>query len=994
MAAGTSADEIDVSHEGLLAAQMDPYVRLDAVRDETGSIIDFVFIDANEAACEHTGIGREDLVGAHLLTLPPGHVGSGLFVQYCRVVDTGESMVLDDFTYDQELLRQERVYDLRAVKVADGLSCSWRDVSDRHQAAKQLADSEARFSLIADNTSDVLLLGDPQMNIHWVSNSITSAFGWAPGDTVGHAAADFIHPDDLPGVAAAVASASSAGPLRQRYRWRCADDSYRWVEAVGREIVMPAGERRLVVSLRDIDDRIRVEQRYRMIAENSSDVVFQSDLAGVIQWISPSVQDLLGRAPEAVVGTDALAMVDEADQPVVRSLRPGVYGGMPTSGAELRVVAADGTRLYVSAIAKPLRDASGSVIGAVVGWRNIDEQVRARREAEDMAKMYRLMVENTMDLVISLDTKAVIQWVSPSATRLLGYEPSELVGQFGGILINPEDLSTLLEAAAEAREGRPTVCRIRMRTVSGADTWVDADPRGNYDDAGNLVGGVIGVRDVNDEVHAQQALQLEVEFDALTGLAKRPLALALIQEMLEGPPAEEWALLCVGVNGLTAVNQAYTYAAGDEILRAVAQRLLAATGTSDSVARIAGDEFAVLIRDIASLTDAASEAERLLTAVRGPVTVDQDSINVTACAGIARATDQDAEGLLRDAAAAIRQAAANGPDRWGVLGGDVANKTRQDLKTQAMLRRAIEKDEIRAWFMPVIDLLDDQTRGYEALIRWVKEDGSVVGPVEFLEVAERSDLIIDIDRAALGQGLESLDTLPPAVWVAVNVSAASLSRGDLFEYLGGELARTGADPTRLHLEVTETALFHVTEAVQAMMQRVADLGVSWWVDDFGTGYSSISHLRDPSQDSSSTCRSPSRSPAKPATGPRCSPVVLPASPTDWVWPPSRRALRHGGRPTSSLHKAGRWDRGGSMERPRRWDPRAHSRILRRAQNQEPDRSRPGTAGTSATATSTADGSGCQPGEPKACCQRARHVWACHTSEAIAANSPHATFTGL
>ncbi|MEI8082112.1 MAG: PAS domain S-box protein, partial [Actinomycetes bacterium] len=468
------------------------------------------------------------------------------------------------------------------------------------------------------------------------------------------------------------------------------------------------------------------EQRFRMLAENSSDVVYQANLAGVVEWMSPSVKDLLGWDPAASIGTVAVDLVEPDDQPIVDFVRQGVYGGSAVSGVELRVRAADGTSRFVSATAKPLRDLSGSVIGGVVGLRDIDEQVRARREAQEVAKRlratadgmldpqallaavrddlgrtvdfeflevnramcdsvlasredlvgsrllaldsgllasgmferlaavvetgeplvldtspypsvpgdmlrffdvratwsaaglvltwrdvtervtaaaaiqesetrYRLVVQNTMDMVFSLDTKAIIEWVSPSATRLLGYTPADLVGQFGGILISPDDLPILLDAATDAREGRPASCRIRMLTAGGEDRWVEAVPRVIHDDAGVLVGGVIGVRDIHDEVLAQQALEREVEFDSLTGLAKRPLALARIREILDTRADRGWALLCVGVNGLTSVNQAFTYAAGDQVLQAVAHRLQTATGTGDRVARIAGDEFAVLM---------------------------------------------------------------------------------------------------------------------------------------------------------------------------------------------------------------------------------------------------------------------------------------------------------------------------------------------------------------------------------------------------------------
>ena len=427
---------------------------------------------------------------------------------------------------------------------------------------------------------------------------------------------------------------------------------------------------------------------------------------------------------------------------------------------------------------------------------------------------------------------------------MLGYEPSELVGQSGAVLVKPEDLPRLLDAATEARGGKPASARIRLVTKDGADRWVEAVPRGLYDDAGELIGGVIGVRDIHDEVAARDALEHEVEFDDLTGLAKRAVALDRIQEILDTRRTEGWALLCAGVDGMTAVNQAYTYSAGDEVLRKVANRLVDATGAADRVARIAGDEFVILMRDIVTPTDAANAAERILTAVRGPVDVSGTTIDVTACVGIAIASGGDAESLLSDATAAMRQAVRKGSDTWEFLDGNVAADTRQVLAVQASLRDAVQDGRIQPWLMPVASLDDGTVRGYEALVRWVHADGSVTTPDAFLDVAERTGLILKIDRAILMQVLDSLGSLPLDRHVAVNVSAATLSSGTFSEDVIRELARTGQDPSRLHLEVTETALFDVTQAVQDTMRALADIGVSWWVDDFGTGFSSISHLRD------------------------------------------------------------------------------------------------------------------------------------------------------
>jgi diguanylate cyclase (GGDEF)-like protein/PAS domain S-box-containing protein len=582
------------------------------------------------------------------------------------------------------------------------------------------------------------------------------------------------------------------------------------------------------------------EDRFRLLAENASDIILLVNLDGTLEWVSPSVTTILGWHPAELVGSLPWGLVHPDDRDAaVAALAAAADVSHPPEPIRLRFRTVAGDYLWMAGNASHVDEHR-----IVVSYRLVDEQVKAEQALEESESRYRLMVENAMDLVFSLDMKAILQWMSPSVTSLLGFEPSELVGRSGAVIVKPEDLPLLLDAATAARAGKPASARIRLVCKDGTDRWVEAVPRGLYDDAGELVGGVIGVRDIGDEVAAREALEHEIEFDDLTGLAKRSVALDRIQEILDTRRTDGWALLCAGIDGMTAVNQAYTYAAGDEVLRAVADRLIHATGAADRVARIAGDEFVILMRDIVTPTDAANAAERILAALRGPVEVGDTTIDVTACVGIAIPSGRDAEALLRDAAAAMRQAARKGSDRWEFLDGNVAADTRQVLAVQASLRDAIEDGRIQPWLMPVASLADGTVCAYEALVRWVHADGSVTTPDAFLDVAERSGLILKIDRTILVQVLDALGTLPHDVPVAVNVSAASLSSGTFCEDVIRELERTGQDPSRLHLEVTETALFDVTAAIQETMRRLADVGVAWWVDDFGTGFSSISHLRD------------------------------------------------------------------------------------------------------------------------------------------------------
>jgi EAL domain-containing protein (putative c-di-GMP-specific phosphodiesterase class I) len=189
-------------------------------------------------------------------------------------------------------------------------------------------------------------------------------------------------------------------------------------------------------------------------------------------------------------------------------------------------------------------------------------------------------------------------------------------------------------------------------------------------------------------------------------------------------------------------------------------------------------------------------------------------------------------------------AKANGRDRAEFVDPQLASEAQRRLLVDGAVRDALRDGELVPWFQPIVLLSDSSVVGYEALVRWVRPDGSVVEPVAFLPVAERSSLITEIDLAILERSMAALGRLADPLFVAVNVSAATLAQPDYADRVLELLAAYKVPPARLHLEITETAVLRITSSVRCSMDRLAEVGVRWFMDDFGTGYSSITHLRD------------------------------------------------------------------------------------------------------------------------------------------------------
>ncbi len=244
--------------EATLDSLLDPHVVLEAVRDVDRVIVDFVYADANDAACTYMQLPREELEGSRLLDLLPGQAGSGLLAMYAQSVDSCEPLILDDYAYPHEILVDERRYDVRAVPLGDALSFTWRDVTDRHDAAARIAESERHFRLLADNSSDVVLHSRDGI-VLWVSPSLTRTLGWLPQDVVGTDSRDLVHPDDLSMLAPRDAP---VGDTRvERYRLRSRDGVYHWCDVHSSDYLDENGWRDgIVASFRTIDDEVSAEQ--------------------------------------------------------------------------------------------------------------------------------------------------------------------------------------------------------------------------------------------------------------------------------------------------------------------------------------------------------------------------------------------------------------------------------------------------------------------------------------------------------------------------------------------------------------------------------------------------------------------------------------------------------------------------------------------------------------------------------------------------------------
>ncbi|MDX9716636.1 MAG: EAL domain-containing protein [Thauera sp.] len=456
--------------------------------------------------------------------------------------------------------------------------------------------------------------------------------------------------------------------------------------------------------------------------------------------------------------------------------------------------------------------------------------------------------------IVATDNDGVISESNRSAQALFGYLEDELVGMSVHQLLPPhlrqrhaEFLRAFVDSGENERRmsGRNEVVGYRK---DGSFFPLEASIAKFRDGNAGLL--VVTMRDITERKRAEEELTRRATHDVLTGLPNR----ALIHERLcnalqrSRHSGESIALLFLDLDGFKLINDAHGHEAGDELLKAIASRLLEQVRPGDTVARLAGDEFVILCEKVEQPINMSVLAARLNDIVRQPVPFRGTDLFVSGSIGVAigNGINHSADDLLRYADTAMYTVKERGRDGWQFFSETLQEQARQRLTIINGLRTAIERQELSALFQPIVNAETGRIAGAELLLRWNPDSGAI-SPAAFIPIAEMTGAIVPIGlwvfREACRAEAEWRHRWGEAApYVSVNVSARQLNEPTLVDEFSAILLETGADPKRLLLEITETSLMADVEANLRILRRLADIGLRVAVDDFGTGYSSLAQL--------------------------------------------------------------------------------------------------------------------------------------------------------
>ena len=886
------------------------------VEDQTEFICRFLpdgtLTFVNETYCRYFNKQREELIGRSFMPLIPDEDRTLVEAQFSslgpanpvisyehRVIQPDGSLRWHHWT-DRAIFDSEN----RVVEYASVGS----DITDRKIAQIALQASEKSLRRLTDNMYDVIMQINPEGSILYASPSHEWVLGTDPETVIGRSIFDNLHEDDLDQTFAlfsrAVAKGVNPEPFTLRYKHK--DGHYLWMESAASILTNGNGEfEGAVLSSRDITQRLEVEaalrrseQRYRLLAENASDVIWIRDMDLNTTYISPAVEKLRGyTVQEALSQLSAEIFTPESLERSLRyftELRNEAETALPEQlkneyrTLELEMYRKDGSTIWAETQISFLLDERGKPTGILSVSRDITERRRAAdelrmldpeleqrvagRTADLLAEIgerqrmeaalreseerYVLAVRGANDGLWDWNFKTNEIYYSPRWKSMLGYQEEEISNAPKEWLdrIHPEDRAQF-QADLQAHLSKETShfeTEFRIMDQQGREHWVLCRGLAVRDTDGTVYRMAGSQTDITDRKLAEERLSHDALHDALTGLPNRILFADRLEQRLERSKRHKddlFAVLFIDLDRFKVINDSLGHTVGDRFLITTAYRLQACLRPDDTISRFGGDEFAVLLNQITDISDAIRVAERIEATMKGTTLLGPISRSSTASIGITvfNGNYNDPQEMLRDANSAMYRAKGQGGGRYQLFDVDMYKNAVALLQLETDLKRAVEKQEWQLYYQPIISLPGGNIAGVEALIRWNHPQRGIVSPAEFIGTAEESGLILQIGEYVLRKSCMQIKTWREAgfhdLWVSVNISGRQFQDKNLLTLIEHALMETGIPGDALRLEVTETVAMKDIEYSTRILKELDALGIYLSLDDFGNGYSSLGYLK-------------------------------------------------------------------------------------------------------------------------------------------------------
>lgn len=745
-----------------------------------------------------------------------------------------------------------------------------RDITDRNNAQEALRKSEANLAAAQRITH----LGSWEMElkdgiysaanvISW-SDEVYRIFGYEPRSI--EPSIDFIYkaikPTDRAIFSEGFVSAIKEGKFFDvEARIVLPDGRDRLLRTQAETVIGPDGRtERMFGTIQDITDGRYAEEamrdseaRFRDLVENANDLIYTHDMDGYFTSLNRAGELISGYSRDELLQMNYVDIVAPDFLEAARSMTPRRSERDKPTMYEIEIVAKDGRRVTLE-VSTRIMYTDGVPVGVQGLGRDITQKRIAEQKLHETVSLFSSTFESTADgiVVMSLDRRIITfntkfhdMWGLPSNVEHKG-DADEMIGHICEQLEEPElFLAELDRLYSDPYLATDTLVRLndgRIYERYSQPQFTDGKP----------VGRVCCFRDITERTLAEERLRHYALHDPLTELPNRAAFMNHLRDAVARSERSEYAqfaVLFLDLDRFKVINDSLGHTIGDKLLVAIAEKLSSCIRPGDIVARLGGDEFTILLQRSSDPREVAAVAERLQTRISEPFKLDNYEVFTTASIGIVLSGQihRTPEDFLRDADAAMYRAKEGGKARYEIFDQDLHVRNMNLLRIETDLRHALDKDQFEVHYQPVVDLETGKVSEFEALIRWQHPEHGLVGPEEFVHVAEETGLIIPIGKWILNEACRQL-----SLWqrdstrqltVSVNLSAKQLMHPTLTAQVRDAIGRSRLHASQLKLEVTESTVMEHSDKALKVLKELRRLGVGLSTDDFGTGYSSLSYLQ-------------------------------------------------------------------------------------------------------------------------------------------------------
>jgi diguanylate cyclase (GGDEF)-like protein/PAS domain S-box-containing protein len=758
------------------------------------------------------------------------------------------------------------------------------DITEQRRAEDELQRVLAEQQALLDNVVVGIVISRERKLVR-CNRRFEEMFGFGAGEAIGASWRQVYFTEEEFDLRQQVYAELDQGRTHAREQWlRRQDGSGFWCRVSGRAVAAGDPARGYVWLMEDITERRRADEVLERLVREQ-DAVLQNALTGII-FVKDRRIVRCNRRFEEIFGYGAGELLNQQTRFMFASAEEYEAGGEAlyepvwrgeTVYVERRHVRKDGAGIWCSISGRAVQPGDPAQ-GSVWLFDDITQEHAAEERVQRALAEQELILDNA-SVGIAFVRNRAIQRCNRFLEDMVGAGPGDLIGQSSAVLFasredwdeagrlaygsTPPGGTHDTEKRFRRRDGTTFLCRTRGRRIDTGEPeqeWI-----WSFEDVTAEREAEARVQQVLGELEravAERTAELEqakaraqhlADHDALTGLPNRRLLEDRLTQALAlgNRNRKNTAVMFVDIDRFKTVNDSLGHAVGDALLREVAARLVNQLREGDTICRIGGDEFVVVLPEVKRSSDVAHVAQKVIEQLSQPVKVEERELVVSCSIGIAIHPDdgRDAESLIRNADAAMYHAKELGRANYQFFTEQMNQAASRRLQLESDLRRAVGKGELRVHYQPIIDAASGRIAAHEALARWQHPERGLVHPAEFIQLAEETGIILKIGDWILGEacrwntfiGARSSDG--GELQIAVNLSARQFNDPQLSKVVARALKDTGLPPRLLELEITESTAMQQTDVTLRTLKKLKQLGVSIAIDDFGTGYSSLSYLR-------------------------------------------------------------------------------------------------------------------------------------------------------